>query len=214
MLPSRGFAEVVASLRVGSTVKVQPLGIRLTRKCLIEARIFPLTSLYGEAENVIDACIVAPTAPTVFVKAVFGEPIPLTVAEAVEAPCPDVDYSWRVEAVVAARTLSKMLLQPHRILFKPVYVEEGRPFIFRRVYGCIVEALVAATRALAAYRETIGAVEKRITWCRTLARYWKAIQALGRCVYSTAEDVEVEAFSNIVRMFTRYALLAGCPPED
>ena len=213
-LGQRGFAELIASYRLGSEVRIQPLGVWVTEGCRLAFDAYKGTRLYGSADMLVDICLAATCDPRDYARAVMEPTLLGTVpSKAVSSPCPRVRSGFRVEAVVASR---RPLGEVVRFELYPVYVQvDGDAAAYTRSLGCAVEILVAYTRAVAAARAVAAGVEQRDPWCRRLGRYAAVIGYLLECVERTAADEEVVALAREAAAgFNRYRWLAGCPPED
>lgn len=163
--------------------------------------MYPGTSLRRSIEEAVDACITAPREPAVYYNAIMKQnlQIRLKYGEAVSSPCID-NYLLRVEAVIAER--KRLPDNRLEVFFDPLLAEAGKPVPYSRLYGCLVEMLIAFTRIK---------VFQRTKACKRLIDLYRVIVQGYKCVLhsSTEEEYHSMAF-NLLKQAATALMLAGC----
>lgn len=209
-LLSNGYLyESVAVIGAPSWSKVTPLGTRAAGPVLI-AKAYPGTTLARLARGAVWACIAYPCSAKPIYEALQGMP-PLRPARTLPINCPRIgegEAAAVVEAVVERRR--RWLEDGCTLYLKPVHVEKlgcSRPYT--RADGCLVEAMIAYTRAVYWAR-------KRPHGCRLAAQYYRQIVSLMTgCVNRTAPrgSWERDAAQTLAAQALRLLALNGCHPS-
>ncbi len=203
--------EAVVAFKLGPELHVQPLGLNVapSGSCVLEARVYPGTRLYERLNEVTDCCAALTLDPQLFAEAVLGTlPPRLTPSEAVTAPCPQPALA-HLEAVVVAREPG-LPGAPAVLRLVPVAARVLGVGGYSRSLGCLVEILVAYTRAKAAFNEVRLAVERRAWWCGRLGNYLRALPHLVDCARRTGGDAVAGIAEAAARLTIGYAEAAGC----
>jgi hypothetical protein len=160
----------------------------------------------------VDVCLAIVLDPVKFLEAVMEGYVRLRPSTAVSTPCPANAVAW-VEGVVAGRSTTIDGVTLFEV--KPVAIVIATPKGYSRALGCVVEMLIAYTRAKAALRYVATANEQRERWCKLLELYASAYPHLVTCVRRVSRNnYLLQLIAKLVREFINLLDYVGCPlPE-